>query len=746
MVKLSETALKQFRDLYSFKGEEIEDTFLRVSKEFANTDEELDKSMYLLNEGLWRPNTPVFLNAGKEDQHKIFSACFVVGLEDSMNSIYDIADVSRRIFQYGSGVGIPIGNLREKESYIYEGDRSKPPEGKSSGPITFMKLYDAVGETTKSGGRVRRAAILCNMPVWHPDILEFVRCKKEDGRLSNMNISVNITDKFMRDLVDSVPFPLISPSDGKKVGEINPRDLWEEIAKMAWESADPGVIFIDNMNKYNPLIKTHLIEATNPCGEQPLVPFSCCNLSAINLGKFIKNGEFDWDALYRVAYDVMGLMDNIIDRMGYPDERFRITNRKYRQVGIGIMGLADAMYALDIKYDSPEGRSFASRIMKFITTACIDKSSKLAKDMGPFFDYEVYKDDMERIIADHIGLNEDDPDFIETAKKVWSNVKEYGVRNCQFTTCQPTGTTALSCDASYGMEPIFGLTFTKNYIDGTEGIISNKIFYERFKDEEWFKDNLLERIERNHGSLKGLHGIPKEVREVFVVAHDIDYKSRVDMQAALQKYCSTAISSTVNLPKETSPDDIMELYKYAYEKGLKGITIYRDGSKKNQPITFEKKEEPIDMFKRPARLGSSTFKVETGNGKMYVTISEYRGRPLEVFVSLGKSGQVQNTFTEALGRVMSIALQQGVPVKEMIETLRGINSDKPIWTRFEDTDKKPTQILSIPDGIAQLLDRYYTDYQIMEFESGESCEKCGNPMVAMEGCWTCRKCGYSKCS
>lgn len=743
MVRLSDNALKQFQDLYSFQGETIQETFKRVAREFVNSEEELNRAYNLLADGYWRPNTPVFLNAGKEEKHKIFSACFVVGLEDSMESIYDVANVARKIFQYGSGIGIPIGNLREKEAYIYEGDRETPPEGKSSGPITFMRLYDSVGETTKSGGRVRRAAILCNMNVWHPDIMEFIHCKKEDGRLANMNISVNITDKFMRSLADSVPFTLRTPSDGAKVGEVDPHELWEELSKTAWETADPGVIFIDQMNKYNPLIRTHLIEATNPCGEQPLLPYSCCNLSAINLGKYAMNGEFDWRGLYNTTFDVMGFMDNLIDKMEYPDERFKINNRNFRQVGIGMMGLADAMYMLDIKYDSQEGRNFASEVMRIMTMACVHKSALLASEKGPFHNYETYKEDMERIIAEHIGLGTDDQ-----SETVWKLVKEHGVRNCQYTTCQPTGTTALSCDASYGMEPIFGLTFTKNYIDGTSNIISNPILYDRFKNEDWFKDNLPERIERNHGSLKGLHGIPKEVREVFIVAHDIDYRERVMMQAALQKYCSTAISSTVNLPKEASPDEVSKLYKYAYEQGLKGITIYRDGSKMNQPITFDKKDDKPELFARPSRLSSSTFRVETGNGKMYVTVSEHKGRPLEVFVQLGKSGQVPNTFTEALGRVISIALQQGVPVEEIVETLRGINSDKPVWTRFEETDKKPSQILSIPDGIAQLLNRYYTGYLKEEDVSGLLCEKCGSSMAAIEGCWTCtnRDCGNSKCS
>lgn len=260
---LSENALKQFNDLYCFQNETIKDAFKRVAKEFATNDEEFDIAYKLLSEGAWRPNTPTWLNAGKK--YKIFSGCYVVGLEDSMDSIYDIANISRKIFQYGSGVGIPIGNLREAEAYIYEGNQENPPEGKSSGPLTFMKLYNSVGETTKSGGRVRRAAILCAMPVWHPDIMDFISCKEIDGTLSNMNISVSITNKFMKALEDKVPFPLITPYDGSVIGEVDPEEVWDKIAEMAHKTADPGIIFIDNVQKWNTLKSKILIETSNPC-------------------------------------------------------------------------------------------------------------------------------------------------------------------------------------------------------------------------------------------------------------------------------------------------------------------------------------------------------------------------------------------------------------------------------------------------------------------------------------------------
>ncbi len=739
MIKLSDNAKKIFNDLYCFHGEEVKDTFARVAKEFAKNKEDEDIAYRLLEENIWRPNTPVFLNAGKREKDKVFSACYVVGLEDSMTSIYDIANVARKIFQYGSGIGIPIGRLREKDSYIYESERDKPPEGKSSGPITFMKLYDAVGETTKSGGRVRRAAILCSMPVVHPDIFDFITCKETDGRLANMNISILVTDDFMRKLKEGTPVTLVSPDGNRRVRDIDPRELWTKLADMAHKSADPGVIFIDNVNKYNPLFKDFPIDATNPCGEQPLLPFGCCNLSAINAHKFCvlekKVWKFDWDGFYKTCKIITRLMDNLIDNMAFPDDRFKDNTHKYRQIGFGMMGLADTLFELGLRYDGPEGRKFASDLMKTMTTASIDASAEMAQERGTFYNYERYKDDMLRIVREHTDNNAD----------VMEKVEKYGLRNCQFTTAQPTGTTALSCDCSYGIEPAFGLVFTKNLISNEKMIVANPIFERKFKNESWYTPQLIEKICSNGGSLKGLHGVPREIKDVYVVAHDIKYKERIDMQAELQRYCSTAISSTVNLPKEITKDEVYELFIYAYDKGLKGITIYRDGCKKFQPVTFSNTDEETE-FKRPNKLNSETFKIETGNGTMYVTVTDDEGKPVEVFVFLGKSGQQLNTFTEALGRLLSLSLQNKVPLEKLCKTLAGINSDMSVWHRFEESDARPTQILSIPDGIAKLLSKYYVGKEIKVSISGEKCPKCDGYMSATEGCFSCASCGYSKCS
>ena len=445
----------------------------------------------------------------------------------------------------------------------------------------------------------------------------------------------------------------------------------------------------------------------------------------------------NWDGLYETSYEVMELMDNIIDNMEFPEERFKENAQKYRHVGIGPMGLADAMFALDIKYDSLKGKQFAGKVMETITTACLHKSAELARDKGKFFEYDQIKDDVEEIVFSYTD-NEEVRDLIKT----------HGLRNIQHTTCAPTGTTALSCDTSYGIEPCFGLVFQKNLISGDTMFMVNPIFKDRFEDEDWYTDDLINKIFKNGGTLKGLRGIPKEVREVFVTAHDIKPKDRIDVQAALQKHCSTSISSTINLSEKSTKDEISELYKYAYKKELKGITVYRDGSKKNQPVTFKEKQEVVvGKYVRPGRLSADVFRIETGNGTLYVTVSSnVDKKPVEIFVSLGKSGQVMNTLTEALGRVMSVALQDGVPLDNIIKTIIGLNSDKPVWTRLEDTDKKPIQILSIPDGVAKLLDRYYSDGKLNGFvaSSNETCPECGQQILMIEGCASCT-CGYSRC-
>jgi ribonucleoside-diphosphate reductase alpha chain len=768
-MELSENAIRIFDTLYCKEGESIEQACRRASRAFATNETEEELGFNLITNNIWRPNTPVWFNS--EQKQKLYSACFVAPLEDSMNGIYDVANLARICFSYGAGIGIPIGNLREKDAAIFGSfdrnaecritdqheyidgicakcGKSEVPEGASSGPIIFMKLFDAVAATTKSGGRARRAAMWCGMPVWHPDILDFISCKEVDGSLSNMNISVCITDKFMQYLSDKIPFPLHTPYDGSFIRNEDPEVIWDSIANMAWKTADPGVVFIDTINHYNPLKKIMLIQATNPCGEQPLIPFGCCQLSHINLVKCVlSNSTFNYDALDSITEDITKLMDNAIDKMDYPDERFKEKAQKYRAIGIGFMGLADAMFKMDIKYNSREGREFVAAVTKRMTRASIAASAILAKEKGKFGDYDIVKNDVEEVVEKLLSPMDHIDEY------VLGLVKDYGLRNSQHTTIAPTGTTAISCDTSYGIEPCFGLVWEKNLMTGDKMKFVNPIFEERFKNEPWYSDELLDKIAANGGSLKSVRGIPKEVKEVFVVAHDIKPKERVELQASCQQHLSTAISSTVNLPEEATIEEIKEIYKYAYDLGLKGITIYRDKCKKNQPITFKKETlETESHFIRPATLTSKKHCIQMHETKLYIDMVDYEGRLVEIWLYYGQEGSEQFINMQGWGKSLSTMLQHGVPVSAIVKQLKGVNSPHPVWHRFSETDKKPTQLLSIPDAIAKTLEYFYLKKEVKDQEGpitfeGEICPKCKNSTYIMiEGCATCGSCGFSKCS
>jgi len=740
MADLSDNAKIIFETLYSKDGETIDDTFRRAAKYVSKDKDEENLAFNLQKNNIIRFNTPLYFNAGTKTN--LFSACWVVPLEDSMDSIYDIANVARKIFSYGSGIGIPIGNLREKDSPIFDGNENNIPSGHSSGAICFMKLYDAVAATTKSGGRARRAAILCAMQVWHPDILDFIKSKDNDITLSNMNLSVTINDKFMRCLEDNISFPLHTSYDGSFIRSENPNVIWDELCKQAHKTGDPGVMFIDVVNEFNPIRKDVLIETSNPCGETPMAPWLSCNLAMINVVKFIQqDGTYDWIGLFNTSYNLCKLMNNMIDVMDFPDERFKIMTQKYRPVGIGPAGLSDAMFMLGLKYNGKDGRDFAEEVMRTITHGAVRKSVEMARDNKPFFNYETYKEDVERITELLIGGDDE-------SIKTMNMLRQYGTVNCINTTCAPTGTTALSCDCSYGIEPCFGLVFEKNLITGQKMKVINPVFRQKYENESWFTNDLSDKIFANGGSLKNIRGIPREVKDVFITAHDIKPRDRIEMQSVIQKRTGLAISSTINLPNSATVEDVSEIYKLAYEMGLKGVTVYRDGCKKFQPVTFRKDGlEVTSNFTRPSRLDSVKHCIQLVDGKLYVDIVKQDDRIVEVWINYGKSGQDMNGLLEALGKSLSTGLQHGVPKESYIKQFKNIKGETPVWARFEEVDKKPVQLFSIPDAVAKLIERYYIKNDEVLSYSNEICPKCqSNSLVMIEGCSTCSSCGFSKCS
>lgn len=483
------------------------------------------------------------------------------------------------------------------------------------------------------------------------------------------------------------------------------------------------------------------------CGEVPVPPWFSCNLGMINVAKFVKDGAYNWEGLFEASYNLCTLMNNMIDVMDFPDKRFKEQTLKYRPVGIGPAGLSDAMFLLGLRYNGKDGKDFAEEIMRTITHGSIRRSIELAKERGPFHNYDKHKEHMERITKSLIKAEGDDE-----VDKTLELLAKHGALNSATTVCAPTGTTALSCDCSYGIEPCFGLVYEKNLITGQKMKLINPIFEEKYKNEQWFTSDLVEKIFANGGSLKNIRGIPKDVKEVFIVAHDIKPKDRVEIQAGIQARTFLAISSTVNLPSTSTPEEISEIYKLAYELGLKGVTVYRDGCKKSQPVTFKKEGlEVKSNFERPTKLDSVKHCIQLTEGKLYVDVVKHEGRIVEIWLDYGKSGQDINGLLEALGKSLSTGVQHGVPKEAYIKQFKNIKGDFPVWWKFEENDKKPTQLHSIPDALAKLLERYYISEEIVYnecigFES-ETCPKCQNKsLIKIEGCATCQSCGWSKCS
>ncbi|MCK9371441.1 hypothetical protein M0R04_16115 [Candidatus Dojkabacteria bacterium] len=483
------------------------------------------------------------------------------------------------------------------------------------------------------------------------------------------------------------------------------------------------------------------------CGEVPMPPWLSCNLAMINVAKFIKDdGTYDWSGLFKVSYDLCGLMNNMIDKMDFPDSRFKDQTTKYRPIGMGPAGLSDAMFILGLKYNGKDGRDFAEEVMRIITHGAVRKSVELARDGKPFYEYQKHKDNVVRIIRSLLETDVPGDNTNETLDML----DAHGCVNMVHTVCAPTGTTSLSCDCSYGIEPCFGLVFEKNLITGDTMKVVNQIFEKKYKNEPWFTEDILDKIYNNGGSLKNIRGVPKEVKDVFVVAHDIKPKDRIDMQAVLQKRVSLAISSTVNLPSSATVNDISEIYKQAYAVGLKGVTVYRNGCKKNQPVVFKQEDGKVtSIFERPSSLPSIKHCIEMIEGKLYVDVVQYNDNIVELWLDYGKSGQDINGLLEALGKSLSTGFQHGVPKEAYIKQFKGIKGEYSNWFRFDPDDKKPVQLFSIPDAVAKLLERFYTKNGATGDidERYEMCPKCQNmSVIYIEGCATCQQCGYSKCS
>ncbi len=570
-IKLKLNAITVLRNRYLLKNEEGEivetpkEMFYRVAKAVGEVDrlykedekKTIDEFFQSMVELKFLPNSPTLMNAGTELGQ--LSACFVLPIEDSMLSIFETLKNMALIHQSGGGTGFSFSKIRPK------GDIVKTTKGIASGPVSFMKVYDAATEVVKQGGK-RRGANMGILNYNHPDILEFITAKSKEGVLTNFNISVAVTDDFMEKVLKNEEYELINPRNNQSVGRLKARNVFDLIVTQAWSTGDPGLIFIDEINRHNPTPQLGKIEATNPCGEQPLLPYESCNLGSINLAKLVKyqNGEsyFDWEEFRRLIHLAVHFLDNVIDINRYPIKEIEIMTKGNRKIGLGIMGFADMLIKLKIPYDSEEALIWAERIAKFLTEEARKKSSELGEKRGSFPNFE---------------------------KSIYSN-KFKALRNATVTTIAPTGTLSIIAGCSSGIEPIFALSYIRQVMGGMRLFEIQEDFEKILKERNLYSNELIKEVSQV-GSIKDFKNIPEDIRRIFVTAMDISPIFQVKIQAAFQKYIDNAVSKTVNLPNYASLEDVREVFLTAWQLKCKGITIFRYGSKKEQVLYIAQPEK-----------------------------------------------------------------------------------------------------------------------------------------------------------
>ena len=708
--------------------ESPEQMFARVAAHIAKAEKryggeervgEVEAVFYrLMTEFKFLPNSPTLMNAARELGQ--LAACFVLPIEDSMEGIFDSLKNAALIHKSGGGTGFSFSRLRPKKS------RVGTTGGVASGPVSFMKIFNTATEQVKQGG-TRRGANMAILRVDHPDIMEFIQCKKKNDDLNNFNISVGVTNAFMEGVRTGSDYDLIDPRDGQITGYLNAGEVYGALIERAWENGDPGIVFLDKVNQDNPTPGLGEIESTNPCGEQPLLPMEACNLGSINLARFVVETDegpaVDYGELKEVVWESVHFLDNTIDMSRYPLPEIGEMVRGNRKIGLGVMGFADLLYQLRIPYDSEKALETAEVVMAFIQKESHQASRHLAEERGVFGNFD---------------------------KSVFKGRKECSYRNATTTTIAPTGTLSIIAGCSSGIEPLFALSFARDVMDHDRLVETNPYFERRAREKGYYSGELMDAVARK-GSIRGLKEIPEEDRAVFTTAHDVAPEWHVRMQAAFQKYTDNAVSKTVNLPKDATIDDVKDVYDLAYALSCKGVTIYRDGSKENQVLSFtEKEKQPHGRFmtaveERPETLFGFTTKMTTGMGALYVTVTEFEERPFEVFATIGKSGRSTTAKTEAIGRLVSLALRSGVRVEKIVEQLKGIGGEHPIF-------QKDGLVLSIPDAISRVLEKRYMQDQPANGRSkneksllGETCPECGQIISFEEGCMTCHFCGFTKC-
>ena len=699
------------------------------------------------------PNSPTLMNAGRELQQ--LSACFVLPVDDSLESIFTRVRQTALIHKSGGGTGFSFSRLRP------EGDVVGSTGGVASGPVSFINAFDAATDVVKQGG-TRRGANMGILNVDHPDILRFIHSKEDGEHLINFNISVAVTEEFMRQVERGEDYDLINPRTNRVTGSLNAREVFERLTQMAWKTGDPGIVFLDRINRDNPNPQLGYIESTNPCGEQPLLPFESCNLGSLNVARMVHyTGDdlaMDWGRLAQAVRTGVHLLDNVIDMNNYPIEEIEEMSKKTRRIGMGIMGFSDLLVQLGIRYDSEEALDLGAEVMRRIQEETYKASMELAEKRGTFPAWE--------------GSIYNRPGDVRR------------MRNSAPVTIAPTGTISIISGASSGIEPLFALSYVRNVMDNTRLVEGNPYFEAVARHEGFYSTELMEQLAQT-GSLHDLD-VPQWVKEVFRTSHDITPEWHVRMQAAFQRYTDNSVSKTINFPNEATVEDVAQAYKLAYETGCKGITVYRDGSKAGQVLSTgdtgraaaDSSSEDGDASamaiprrrvpqERPRQIHGVTERVRTGHGNMYITINfdeQNEGSPFEVFSTLGKAGGCDSAQLEAISRLVSLALRSGVSAQEVVGQLRGITCC-PAWDQG-------TLVRSGPDAVALVLERHIagnTDApEVAESESvqlqftaepvtpnvagsrngvypARKCPDCNTPVIFQEGCLMCISCGWNKC-
>jgi ribonucleoside-diphosphate reductase alpha chain len=835
-VRLSPNAITVLEKRYLIKDESgapVEtprDLFQRVARTVATADrrygasdaavDEVTQNFFgLMAERLFVPNSPTLMNAGRPLGQ--LSACFVLPVDDALSNgksgIYDTLRAMALVHQSGGGTGFSFSRLRPKNDIV------RSTMGVASGPVSFMTLFDASTDVVKQGG-TRRGANMGILRVDHPDIMEFITCKDDTTKVTNFNISVAVTDAFMAAVEADGLYDLIHPKTKQVTGQLRAREVWERIIHGAWKTGEPGVFFVDKANHYNPVPHLGEYEATNPCGEQPLLPYDVCNLGSINLGAFVKHDvksgkeEIDWDHLRRVIHLSTHFLENVIDANQYPLPEITDLAQRIRRIGLGVMGLADVFVKLGIAYDSEEGVALGRQIQKFVDDEGKIESERLAAERGVFPEWE-------RSIwgPDDTAARDANGDRIRPMRRL---------RNCNVTTVAPTGTISIIAGCSSGIEPLFAVAFMRNQA----GVLMpdvNEDFVAIARAEGWYSEELMRKIaETGHINFPE---VPEKWQRVFVTANAIKPEWHIRMQAAFQEHNDSAISKTCNFAHDATEEYVEEIYRLAYRLNCKGVTVYRDGSREMQVlssgstarkvveghgskdgkagkdgkggrqsnptadlhgelaelraenerlqrIVHELESENLQRRQkrsRPDVLRGTTRRVETPLGTLYVTITEDdRGQPFEVFMTLGKAGGALMADVESLGRLISLALRSGIPIKEIYRQLRGISSDRVIGLG-------PNKILSVPDAVGIAIERWMQEKQGIQQEllpgvapqisvaeanpvvaqpasqvglGGEqmmfggmqetlsgACPDCNSQLEFAEGCMKCHVCGFSEC-